>query len=119
MLNQGLEERVKKRTLELEQANQQLQEANAHLRELDRLKSLFVAMVSHELRTPLTSIQGFTQMLLVGIYGDLSTEQQSAAERILANTKQLIKIVTDLLDKTRIEAGQLSLYPTPPSPQKN
>ncbi|MEA3310017.1 MAG: ATP-binding protein, partial [Chloroflexota bacterium] len=113
VLNRDLELRVAERTRELEEANQRLEEANAHLRELDRLKSLFVAMVSHELRTPLTSIQGFTQMLLVGIYGTLANEQQSAAERVLANTRKLIKIVNDLLDRTRIEAGQLALYPAP------
>ncbi|MCD4739525.1 MAG: hypothetical protein K8R89_09760 [Anaerolineae bacterium] len=116
VLNRDLELRVEERTRELEEANQQLEEANAHLRELDRLKSLFVAMVSHELRTPLTSIQGFTQMLLVSIYGALTNEQQSAVERVLANTKRLIKIVNDLLDKTRIEAGQLALHPTSFSP---
>ena len=113
VLNQGLEQRVEERTRELEDANQRMEVADAHLRELDRLKSFFVAMVSHELRTPLTSIQGFTQMLLVGIYGDLANEQQQLPlERVLANAKRLIKIVNDLLDRTRIEAGQLALHPT-------
>lgn len=117
-INEELDQRVEQRTLELQETNRQLEEANAHLRELDRLKSRFVSMVSHELRTPLTSVQGYTEMLKAGIYGALSEKQTQALDRILINTRQLIGIVNDLLDQARIEAGQLALHPVSLSPRE-
>jgi signal transduction histidine kinase len=111
-LNRELDQRVEERTQELRKANQQLTDANERLMELDRLKSRFVSMVSHELRTPLGAVQGFAEMLLLGIYGSLSDRQRDALERIGANTKTLLNIVNDLLDQARMEAGQLSLHPS-------
>ncbi len=108
-INRELDQRVEDRTRDLQEANRQLAEANAYLRELDRLKSRFVSMVSHELRTPLTGIQGFTEMIQAGVYGDVNDEQSNALKRILVNTTQLVSIVNDLLDQARIEAGQLSV----------
>ncbi len=115
-LNRELDQRVEERTRELRRANQQLARANERLMELDRLKSRFVSMVSHELRTPLGAIQGFAEMLQTGIYGSLSNQQEDALRRVERNTKKLLKIVNDLLDQARIEAGELSLHPGPFSP---
>jgi signal transduction histidine kinase len=122
-LNRELDHRVELRTQELQKANadlaranRELEDANDRLRELDRLKSRFVSMVSHELRTPLGSIQGFAEMLLAGVYGSLSEKQEDALHRIMRNAKRLLGLVNDLLDQARIEAGELSLYPTPFSP---
>jgi signal transduction histidine kinase len=88
----------------------ELQASNARLQELDRLKSEFVSHVSHELRTPLTSIKGFIDYLLEGIAGDLGPLQRDFLTRMQGNTDRLVRLITDLLDLARIEAGQLALY---------
>mgnify|MGYP000846772059 CR=1 FL=1 len=108
-INAELDQRVEMRTRELTKANQQLAEANDRLKELDRLKSKFVSMVSHELRTPLNAIQGFAEMLEAGVYGRLSAQQEGAMDRITFNTDRLLRIVSDLLDQARIEAGELAI----------
>ncbi len=111
-LNRELDQRVEERTRDLATANKQLAEANEQLRELDWLKSIFLAMVSHDLRTPLNAILGFAEMLEANIYGPLSDKQTVALERIIANTGRLLVLVNDLLDQACIEAGQLSLHVT-------
>lgn len=109
VLNIGLEDRVRARTSELQQANEQLTLAYEKLQELDRLKSRFLSIVSHELRTPLSAIQGFAEMLQAEVYGPLSQKQRNALQRITANDERLLNLVNDLLDQARMEAGQLSL----------
>jgi signal transduction histidine kinase len=109
ILNIGLEDRVRERTFELQQTNEQLILAYERLQELDRLKSRFLSIVSHELRTPLSAIQGFAEMLQAEVYGPLSQKQRGALERIMANDERLLALVNDLLDQARMEAGQLSL----------
>ncbi|HNT75151.1 MAG TPA: HAMP domain-containing sensor histidine kinase [Anaerolineae bacterium] len=116
VFNAELEQRVKDRTAELQQANRELTEAYEKLKELDRLKSRFVSMVSHELRTPLSAIQGFAEMLESGFYGTINSGQQGAIDRIKANDQRLLSLVNDLLDQARMEAGQLSLHVAPFSP---
>ena len=114
--NEELDQRVEERTRDLVDANRQLADANDRLRELDRLKSRFLSMVSHELRTPLSAIQGFSEMLLAGIYGPITPGQRNALDRITGNTLRLLDLVGDLLDRARIEAGQLALHLHPFSP---
>jgi PAS domain S-box-containing protein len=80
-----------------------------HLIEVDRLKSEFVATVSHELRTPMTSIKGYVDILLMGVAGDLSQQQMRFLNVVQQNTERLTILVNDLLDLSRIEAGQVSL----------
>lgn len=109
VLNVGLEDRVRERTFELQQANEQLTLAYEKLQELDQLKSRFLSIVSHELRTPLSAIQGFAEMLQAEVYGPLSQKQRGALQRIMANDERLLTLVNDLLDQARMEAGQLSL----------
>jgi signal transduction histidine kinase len=113
LLNLELEDRVRLRTNELQQANEQLILAYERLQELDRLKSRFLSIVSHELRTPLSSIQGFAEMLQAEVYGPLSQKQRGALQRIIANDERLLNLVNDLLDQARMEAGQLSLSMEP------
>lgn len=102
-LNTELDQRVQQRTIELAQANEQL-------KELDRLKSQFVSMISHELRTPLGVIQGFTEMLVDGVYGEIDDQQMNALNRIREHTRRLQGLVNDLLDQARLEAGRMSLH---------
>lgn len=101
-LNARLEARVRERTAELETAN-------AQLKQMDRLKSKFLAHVSHELRTPLTSIVGFADNMIEGLVGSLNMKQEQYLTRIKANGTRLARMITDLLDLSRVEAGKLTL----------
>ena len=101
----AMEEKVARRTAELEQAN-------ARLRELDRLKSDFLSTASHELRTPLTSIRSFSEILLR--YGVDDEEKRRKFVGIIHNeAERLTRMINDLLDLSRIEAGRLELQPEP------
>lgn len=97
-LNVGLEAKVRERTAELEQA--------------DRLRSQFLSHVSHELKTPLTSIKGFLQNMLDGLTGPVNVKQQRYLSRVLENSERLIRMIEDLLDRTRIQTGRLELAPS-------
>ncbi|GJL70649.1 MAG: hypothetical protein NPIRA06_32840 [Nitrospirales bacterium] len=108
-LNIGLETKVQERTLALQQANTDLESANHRLKELDRMKSQFLSHCSHELRTPLTSIKGFTENLLHGMVGPLAERQHLYLTRISANANRLTRMIADLLDLSRIEAGTVRL----------
>lgn len=77
--------------------------------EVEEMKNTFVSMVSHELRTPLNAILGYSEMLRDAIYGAVNDKQANAADRILKNSRRLLDIVSDLLDKAQIEAGHLAL----------
>ena len=80
-----------------------------HLIEVDRLKSEFVATVSHALRTPMTSIKGYVDIMLMGVAGDLNEQQMRFLSVVQQNTERLTILVNDLLDLSRIEAGQVNL----------
>jgi PAS domain S-box-containing protein len=80
-----------------------------HLIEVDRMKSEFVATVSHELRTPMTSIKGYVDILLMGVAGVMSDQQKKFLAVVQENTERLTILVNDLLDLSRIEAGQVNL----------
>ncbi len=108
-LNLGLEAKVEGRTSELQQANLDLETANARLKELDRMKSQFLSHCSHELRTPLTSIKGFTENMLHGMVGPIAERQHLYLTRISANANRLTRMIGDLLDLSRIEAGTVRL----------
>jgi signal transduction histidine kinase len=97
-----LERRVQERTAELSSAN-------TRLRELDRLKSEFLATMSHELRTPLNSIIGFTSLVKEGITGPLNDEQRKQLTMVYSASKHLLGLIDDLLDVSRIEAGKIRL----------
>ena len=104
-LNQTLERRIQDRTTILQTTVEQLQE-------LDRLKSAFVGIVSHELRTPLTPIKTLVENLLDGVGGSLSEQQHHYLSRIQANADRLTRMLNELLDLSKIEAGKIELRPT-------
>lgn len=81
--------------------------------EANRLKTEFLAKVSHELRTPLSIILGYLEMLQEGVYGQMAPDQQDVTSRIVANTGLLTRLVNDLLDAARLEAGKLTLKAEP------
>jgi two-component system sensor histidine kinase BarA len=94
---------------ELEAKNKKLEDANARLKELDRLKSSFLATVSHELRTPLTSIIGYSEMLSEGLAGPLNKEQADYVSTIMDKGETLLRLITSILDISQIEAGKVRL----------
>jgi len=94
---------------DLEDKNSRLQEAYDRLKELDRLKSNFLATVSHELRTPLTSIIGYSEMLVEGIAGEMSAEQREFVRTIHEKGEQLLELITSLLDLSKLESGTLAM----------
>lgn len=78
-------------------------------RELERVRSDFLTVISHELRTPLTAVKGSLDLLLDGDAGSLEPLQQRFLQTARRNTERLISLVQDLLDLSRLEAGQVSL----------
>jgi PAS domain S-box-containing protein len=75
----------------------------------DRIKSAFLATMSHELRTPLNSIIGFTGIMLQGLTGPLNQEQQKQMTMVQNSSRHLLSLINDVLDISKIEAGQLVL----------
>ena len=77
-----------------------------HLREIDRLKSEFIATASHELRTPLTSVQMGVHLLLEDAVGELNDKQDELLQACREDCERLDKLMRDLLDLSKIEAGE-------------
>jgi signal transduction histidine kinase len=87
---------------EIKEESRQLEIASQH-------KSQFLANMSHELRTPLNAVLGYTEMLLDGIYGEIAGEVHEILEYIQSNGEHLLALINDVLDLSKIEAGQLVL----------
>ena len=90
---------------ELSEKTEKLEEAYERLKDIDRLKSNFLATVSHELRTPLTSIMGYSEMLAEGIAGPLNQEQGEFVQTIRIKSDQLLGLIMSLLDLSKLESG--------------
>src|SRR5262245_35116261 len=106
-----LEAKVHERTAELEATYRALEASHARLREVDQLKSDFLGNVSHELRTPLAAVKGYVDNLLDGVAGPLTDKSRHYLGRVRDNADRLARMVSDLLDLTRIEAGKIELLP--------
>mgnify|MGYP002795026922 CR=1 FL=1 len=119
-----LGELVQERTAELEGSRQallnivedlhlktaELEVANARLKELDRLKSMFIASMSHELRTPLNSIIGFSSIILQGMSGEINEEQRDQLGRVVRAGKHLLSLISDVIDIAKIESGRIAPF---------
>lgn len=90
-----------------------LEEATASANAAVRIKDTFMANMSHELRTPLNSIIGYTTLMSQGTYGDLTEAQADRLSRILDSSKQLMEILNNILDLSRIEAEGLDIKRQP------
>ena len=88
---------------------EEIQEKSRQVEEASKHKSQFLANMSHELRTPLNAILGYTELILDGIYGDAPDKMRNVLERVQTNGKHLLGLINDVLDLSKIEAGQLVL----------
>jgi signal transduction histidine kinase len=89
---------------EIERKGRELEAASRH-------KSEFLANMSHELRTPLNAVLGYAELIQDGIYGEVPDKIQDVLERVQQNGRHLLGLINDVLDLSKIEAGQLTLAP--------
>ena len=107
--NAALHAAVQRQLQEIALQKHELEVANAQIRENSRLKSEFLANMSHELRTPLNAILGYTELIQDSVYGAPPEKMVAVLDRISKNGKHLLGLINDVLDLSKIEAGQLVL----------
>jgi signal transduction histidine kinase/DNA-binding response OmpR family regulator len=105
-----LERRVEERTTQLALANKELDLRNREVERATQLKSKFLASMSHELRTPLNAIVGFSDLLAEQTAGELNPKQKRFVNHIKQGSSHLLQLINDILDLSKIEAGQLEIH---------
>ena len=106
---QSLERKVEERTQELQRALAELSRKGRQLEVASEHKSHFLANMSHELRTPLNAIIGFSQVLRQRLFGPLNEKQEEYLDDILSSGNHLLSLINDVLDLSKVEAGQVEL----------
>jgi signal transduction histidine kinase len=106
---QGLEQKVEERTRELQKALAELSRKGRQLEVVSQHKSDFLANMSHELRTPLNAIIGFSQVLRQRLFGPINEKQEEYLDDILSSGNHLLSLINDVLDLSKVEAGQVEL----------
>lgn len=97
--NKTLQDKIQKATSNLRKANDQL-------KELDTAKDEFISLAGHQLRTPLTTVKGYVSMLNDGDFGKLTPQQKKSIELALDGSNRMARLIDDLLNASRIEAGK-------------
>lgn len=87
----------------------ELQKVNIELQKLDRIKTEFMSITSHQLRTPLTAIKGYISMILEGDYGPIPENIKEKMEIVFESNENLIKILNDILNISRVEMGKMKI----------
>lgn len=108
--NQKLEQQVKIKTKELNDALEQEKLYKIQLLKSSQFKSEFMASMSHELRTPLTSIIGFTDVILERIGGEINEEQEKYLTNVKSSALHLLDLINDVLDISKIESGKMEVH---------
>lgn len=106
-----LEQKVADRTQQLEEKNQALENANRQVLEANRRKSQFLAGMSHQLRTPMNAILGFTRLVLRRTGDQLPERQRENLGKVKESAENLLVLINDLLDLSKIEAGRMEIHP--------
>jgi len=94
----------------------ELQSLNEQLAQASRAKSEFLASMSHELRTPLNAILGFTELMLDNLYGEVPQALHDPLVDVQTNARHLLRLINDVLDLSKIEAGRMELAPAEYAP---
>src|SRR5688572_5617496 len=102
-------EQLERLNTKLEESNNELNQANAQLRELSAMKEEFLALTTHDLRSPLAVISGVINFFTSGRLGELTGEQRNMVTMMERNTQNLIELVNDLLDASKLESGTMRL----------
>jgi len=110
LLIKSITREIKQRE-EIEQLVQRLEKANKDLRMADKTKSEFISIASHQLRTPLTSTKGYLSMIADGTYGKVPPKIKEKIDCVFYSNERLIKLVNELLNVSRIEAGKIKYEP--------
>ena len=100
-------EKIEKLADDLKRANESLASANNRLKELDQLKSEFLSLATHQIRAPLTAVKGYASLILEGDYGPITDGVRESVQTIFNSCQNLVVIVGDFLDISRIEQGKM------------
>lgn len=111
LYNKDLQREVKQKTKQLKKKNIELEDSYAELERLGKAKDVFLSIASHELRTPMTVIKGYSDFLLSGDFGKLTKDQNEFVSYIYESTEDLISLVNNILDVSRIESGKMEFFP--------
>jgi CheY-like chemotaxis protein/signal transduction histidine kinase/HAMP domain-containing protein len=104
-------EEIQQASHELQKQNQALEQQRVRIEEANRLKSEFLSNMSHELRTPLNSVMALSRVLIMQAKNKLSDEEANYLKIIERNGKNLLSLINDILDLSKIEAGKLDIHP--------